>query len=77
MATESVSRAGMRPTDQWQSLIGETVEVRLRGEVYRQGLVDDAMPDASGLWIAAHGAAQRESIDAASGFKVWTGLPRP
>jgi hypothetical protein len=72
MKTRSVSLASMRPTDQWQSLVGEIVEVRLVGEVYRKGLVDDAMPDASGLWIAREGAAQREFIDAASGFEVWT-----
>lgn len=61
MATQSVSRAGMHPTDQWQSLVGEIVEFRLVGEVYRQRLGDDAMPDASGLWIASEGAVQRNS----------------
>lgn len=64
----------MHPTDQWQSLVGEIVEVRLNGEVYRRGLVDNAMPDASGLWIAPDGAVQREFIEAASGFQVWTRL---
>lgn len=74
METQSASRASMYRTDQWQSLAGEIVEVRLDGKVYRKGLVDDAMPDASGLWIAPEGAAQREFIDAASGFEVWTSL---
>jgi hypothetical protein len=73
MKTQSVSRANMHST-KWQSLVGETVEVRLMGEVYREGLVDDAMPNGLGLWIAQEGAAQREFIDADSGFEVWTSL---
>lgn len=64
----------MHRTDQWQSLVGEIVEVWLDGGLYRRGLVDDAMPDASGLWIAPEAASQREFIDAASGFEVWISL---
>lgn len=74
MDTQSASRASMYRTDEWQSLAGEIVEVRAGGKVYRKGLVDDTMPDASGLWIALEGAAQREFIDAASGFEVWTSV---
>jgi hypothetical protein len=74
MESQSVSRDSLHRTDQWQSLVGETIEVRLEGEVYRKGWVDAAMPDASGLWIAPEGAFQREFIDAASGFEVWTRL---
>lgn len=72
MESQSISRASMHRTDQWQSLVGEIIEIRLDGELYRQGVVDDVMPDASGLWIALEGAFQREFIDAASGFEVWT-----
>jgi hypothetical protein len=64
----------MHRTDQWQSLVGETVVVLLHGEVYRTGLVDDAMPDASGLWLASEGPLQRQFIDQASGFEIWTTL---
>ena len=64
----------MHRTDQWQSLVGETVEVRVDGELYCRGTVDAAMPDASGLWIAAEGAFERRYIDAASGFEIWTCL---
>lgn len=74
MESQSVSRASMYRRDQWQSLVGEIVEVRLDGEVYRKGSIDAAMPDASGLWIAPEGAFQREFIDAASGFGIWTSL---
>jgi hypothetical protein len=62
----------MHRTDQWQALVGEILEVRLDGEAYRKGLVDDAMPNASGLWIALETAFQQEFIDSASGFEVWT-----
>jgi hypothetical protein len=75
---QHVSRSWKHSTDQWQSLVGEFVEVRLNGEVYRRGRVDAAMPDASGLWIAAEAVYPREYLDAASGFEVWTDLfPRP
>jgi hypothetical protein len=71
---EHVSRSWKHPTDQWQSLTGEFVEVRLNGEVHRRGWVDAAMPDASGLWIAAEAVHPREYVDAASGYEVWTSL---
>jgi len=61
-------------TDEWQSLPGATVEVRRRGEQYRSGLVEDAMPDASGIWLAADGAFGRELIEKAEGYEIWTTL---
>lgn len=57
--------------DAWQNLVGARVEVRKNGAVVREGLVDDAMPDASALWIAADGSTSRELIEAAEGFEVW------
>lgn len=69
---QSVGRDSLHRTDQWQSLVGGIVEVRLDGDLHRKGVVDAAMPDGSGLWIAAAGAVQREFIDVASGFEVWT-----
>ena len=74
MKSQGDIRANMHRTDQWQSLVGEIVEVRLDGEVYRRGLVDDAMPDGSGIWIAPEAVFPREFIDAASGFEVRTSL---
>ena len=76
MDSQSVSCASRHRTDQWQSLVGEIVQIRLDGEFYREGLVDAAMPDASGLWVAAEGASQRKFIDSASGYEVWTGSIR-
>lgn len=74
MKPQDGSRAGMHCTDQWQSLVGEIVEVWLDGGLYRRGQVDDAMPDGSGLWLAPETVIQREFIDVASGFEVWTSL---
>ena len=57
--------------DAWQNLVGARVEVRRQGAVVREGLVDDAMPDSSALWIAADGFSNRELIAAAEGYEVW------
>jgi hypothetical protein len=54
----------------WQSLIGERVEVWRKGELYRTGVVDNAMPNGSGLWLARDGASHREFIDRARGYHV-------
>lgn len=54
----------------WQSLIGERVEVWRKKELYRTGIVDDAMPNGSGLWLARDGASHREFIDRACGYRV-------
>jgi len=37
-------------------------------------LVEDAMPDASGIWLAADGAFGRELIEKAEGYEIWTTL---
>jgi hypothetical protein len=74
MTVQGTARNSMHCTDQWQALAGELVEVRLGGHLYRTGVVDDVMPDASGLWIARDGLFPRKFIDAASGFEVWTSL---
>jgi hypothetical protein len=39
MKSQGGSRAVINRTDQWQSLVGEIVEVRLDGGLYRRGLV--------------------------------------
>ncbi len=74
MEFQSVSPQDMYRTDQWQSLVGEIVEIWRGGVVYRKGLVDDAMADASGLWMASEGVFEREFIAASCGFEVWTSL---
>ncbi|WP_437773390.1 hypothetical protein [Arthrobacter sp. KNU40] len=64
----------LSPTDEWQWLAGNNVEVRLAGKLYRRGVADMAMPDASGIWVAADGIQGREYIDKASGFEIWSDL---
>lgn len=54
----------------WPSLVGKVVEVWSMGSLHRTGLVEDAMPDGSGLWIAADGSMPRQYIDA-SEFEVF------
>jgi hypothetical protein len=60
--------------DRWQSLAGQDVEVSFQGAHYRSGMVESTLGDGSGLWLAADGVDQREFIDQASGFKIWTSV---
>jgi hypothetical protein len=39
------------------------VEVWVRGRLHFQGVVEDVMPDKSGLWLAARGWDGRKFID--------------
>lgn len=57
---------------EWHTLEGQLVEVQRNGRTYRQGWVDAAMPDGSGLWLAALGNAGRELIWQGDGFTVHT-----
>lgn len=74
MAPTRGTTLGMHPTDQWQSLTGTVVEVRDSGFLYRRGLVEDVMADASGFWLAAEGVAAREFIHTSMGYQVLTSL---
>jgi hypothetical protein len=74
MKSQGGRHASMHRTDQWQSLVGQIVEVRLDGGLHRRGVVDEAMLDGSGLWLAPEAVSPREFIEAASGFEVWTSL---
>lgn len=58
-------------SDEWRALIGQKVEVWLRGVLYRKGIIDDALPGSKGLWLAQDGVFQREFIDVISGYEVW------
>ncbi|QSZ53921.1 riboflavin kinase [Paenarthrobacter sp. AT5] len=61
------------PLDQveWGKLINALVEVRRYGRVNRTGIVEDAMPDSSVLWIAADANDPRQLFDASQGHQVW------
>ncbi|MEW1819297.1 hypothetical protein AB0323_00660 [Arthrobacter sp. NPDC080031] len=64
-----------RVKSKWKTVIGDKVEVWLDGEPYRNGHVEDIMPDGSGLWLASEGPLHREYVDAASGFEVRKATP--
>lgn len=63
-------READQQTRSWNSPVGSLVEVRLDGKIYRQGIVDDVMPDASGVWIASDGVHSREYIERRSGYEL-------
>ncbi|MBT2538997.1 hypothetical protein [Arthrobacter sp. ISL-69] len=60
-------------TGEFVGLAGALVDVYLHDDFHRRGIVEDVMPDSSGLWIAAQSPYSREFIDKASGYTVWTG----
>ena len=55
----------------WTRLIGAHVEVRRQQQLVRHGVVDDAMPDSSIVWLAADGINPRTMYEAAEGYSVW------
>lgn len=60
-----------RMQDDWTLLINTPVEIRHQGAVLRSGIVDDAMPDSSILWIAGDGQSPRQMFESALGHEVW------
>lgn len=59
---------------EWRLVQGVIVEVRLGSSPYRVGLVEDVMPDGSGIWLAADGIQSREFLEKAQGYSLWTTL---
>ncbi|MEJ1181045.1 MULTISPECIES: hypothetical protein [unclassified Pseudarthrobacter] len=55
----------------WNRLIGAVVEIRQNGQVVSAGVVEDAMPDSSALWIAADGVQARSMYESALNYQVW------
>lgn len=68
-STRTGARRGLR--SDWSRLTGRTVEVRLLGEHIMTGVVDQATPDDSVLWIAAAGANTRRLLDKRTGYQIW------
>ena len=56
----------------WSQLVGCRVEIRRNRRPVRTGIVDDAMPDSSMLWLAADQNEDRALFDAAEGYEVWS-----
>lgn len=59
------------PFDEWDRLVGATVEVRLNGNRVRTGLVDAATPDGSIIWLSQDGPLDRVLIEKAQGYEMW------
>lgn len=57
--------------DDWSHLVGAFVEVRIDKRCLRSGIVDDAMPDSSALWLAADELDGRALVAKAEGYEVW------
>ncbi|MFF1252113.1 hypothetical protein ACFVYC_06420 [Pseudarthrobacter sp. NPDC058329] len=55
----------------WNQLVGTPVEIRRDFEIVRAGVVDDAMPDSSALWLAADAGGGRALFTAVEGYEVW------
>ena len=55
----------------WKRLIGAHVELRRQQQFVRRGVVEDATPDSSILWLAADGINPRTMYEAAEGYSVW------
>ena len=55
----------------WQRVIGLPVEIRKDGETVTTGVVDEAMPDSSIVWLAPHGARHRTLYEAEQQYEVW------
>lgn len=64
-------RTAKYPIKEWNLLIGAPVEITRWGALVRAGIVEDAMPDSSLLWVAAEGVQGRELFCAADNYEVW------
>jgi hypothetical protein len=61
----------LRRTGEWQDHVGDIVEIRSNERVVRRGIVDEEMPDGSGLWLAADAADRREYFHKDLGYELW------
>lgn len=55
----------------WSLLINAFVEIRQNGKIIRTGIVEDAMPDSSIVWVAGDGIRSRQMFEVSQGHQVW------
>lgn len=67
--------ASLRRVEDWKDLSGLQIELRFKGIIQRHGRIETIMPDASGLWLAAHTPYTRIYVDQASGYEIWAADP--
>ena len=58
----------------WKRLIGLPVEIRQAGQTVACGIVDDAMPDSSILWLAQRGPQLRTMYERSLKYEAWVDL---
>ncbi|MGM9474625.1 hypothetical protein ACS5PJ_21855 [Pseudarthrobacter sp. YS3] len=51
--------------------MGDIVEIRSNERVVRRGIVEEEMPDGSGLWLSADAADRREYFHKDLGYELW------
>jgi hypothetical protein len=51
--------------------VGDIVEIRRNEDVVRRGIVEEEMPDGSGLWLAADVTDRREYFHKDLGYVLW------
>ncbi|MDI2037294.1 hypothetical protein [Paenarthrobacter nitroguajacolicus] len=56
---------------EWEVLVGAFVEVRHQGLVVRRGIVEEAMPNGSAIWITAEGTLPRKIYEKTEGFLIY------
>jgi hypothetical protein len=59
------------PTAEWENHIGDIVEIRRKAELVRRGIVEEEMPDGSGLWLAADATDHRMYFQKDLGYELW------
>jgi hypothetical protein len=58
--------------DDWSRLAsGVNVEIHRRGRLFRTGVVETVMPDATMLWLSADHNGARALFESAEGYEVW------
>ncbi len=57
--------------DDWLPLVGETVQIRIKGRFVRMGIVDAVTIDNEILWLASDGVNQRRLVSKADGYEAW------
>lgn len=55
----------------WQDRVGEIAEIRRDEYIVRRGVIEEEMPDGSGLWLAADVNDRREYFHKGLGFELW------
>ena len=55
----------------WQNRVGRLAEIRRNEDIVRRGIIEEEMPDGSGLWLAADVIDRREYFHKDLGFELW------